>query len=266
MNSPDPNDGRPNLSRLVAQRADEWEKGWELASIRRELFSTAGRDCAVELGRAPLPTRYGNWTLIVFGDIPTGEQHSVLVFGDIASQSSNFFENVLVRLHSACHTSEVFGATNCECKSELDLAMQQIRAEGCGIIIYLEQEGRGTGLRGKVKQLDRMFSWAEDGSIEQRRDSDGIPVDTYSAYKEAGLPPEIRNFEIAGEILTQLGVNSCRLMSNNPLKSDGIRSRGIKVTEVEIHIPPENNLIAVDLESKARKLGHKIEPAHYQFP
>lgn len=169
-------------------------------------------------------------------------------------------QNVLTRIHSACKANEVYRATNCECRKEFEHAMKLIAEEGRGALIYLEQEGRGTGIVGKMQQLNGMFGWDEGGTrILQNRDPDnGDRIDTDRAYRDAGLPSETRDFDVAGEMLKHVGIKSVRLLTNNPAKTQGIESAGIQVEPVEIHIKPDNDIIAADLKSKAKNLKHHI--------
>lgn len=218
-----------------------------------------------EFGRSPLPTESGDWTYIVYGDKTNGQHHETLVFGNLAEGALGSGEDVLVRIHSSCRTNETYHAVNCECRKELQEAMAMIAQEGRGVILYLEQEGRGTGIAGKMAQLNGMFGW-ENGKIVQKTDpTTGERIDTDRAYKEAGYPSESRDFSVAGEMLDAIGVRSVRLLTNNPRKIAGIESAGIKVTPIEIHIAPDNEIIASDLRSKAKNLGHRItdEQASY---
>ncbi len=217
-----------------------------------------------ELGRCPLPTEFGDWTYIAFRD-DRNIEHEMLVFGNINDGSLGDGKNVLVRMHSSCHTNEIFHAINCECRKQLQQAMRLIQKEKKGIIIYLNQEGRGNGLPGKIAQLHRMFDWKQ-GQIHQRIDpKTGMRIDTVRAYEEAGYPSDTRDFSIAGEMLKHIGVTSVRLLTNNPKKINGVKTSGIGVIPVEIHILPDNEIIAADLKSKARKLGHIIKEKHWQL-
>lgn len=217
-----------------------------------------------ELGRAPLPTEFGNWTYIVFGDYTHGVHHEMLVFGNVASGSLGDGRNLLVRMHSSCRTNEVYYAINCECRKELHRSMSLIQKEGKGIILYLEQEGRGNGIVGKMAQLRGMLKW-KGQKIEQRRDlKTGERIDTDRAYKDAGYSSEVRDFTVAGFMLKHVGITSVRLLTNNPQKVKGVKSAGIEVTQVEIHIPPDNEIIASDLRSKAKNLGHTISEEHFK--
>lgn len=210
-----------------------------------------------ELGRSPLPTEFGDFTYIVFGDYASGGHHELLAFGNIAEGSLGDGEDVLTRIHSSCRTNETYHATNCECRKQLHEAMRQIQEEGRGIILYLEQEGRGTGIAGKMAQLNGMFGW-QDGRIEQKTDRGGERIDTDRAYKEAGYPSDSRDYTVAGLMLQRVGVVSVRLLTNNPAKLEGVASMGIGVSSVGIHIKPDNDIIRSDLRSKARNLRHDI--------
>lgn len=224
-----------------------------------------GEPILEKLGQAPLPTEYGDWTYVVFGDHIHGNFHEMLVFGDLDKDSLGDGKDLLVRIHSACRTNEIFHAVNCECRNQLDHAMALIQQQKRGIVLYLDQEGRGNGIVGKLAQLNGMFSW-QNGEIGQKIDSrTGKRIDTDRAYKDAGYPSETRDFTIAGEMLKSVGVLSVRLLTNNPRKISGIKSAGIKVTPVEIHIPPENAIIASDLRSKAKNLNHKISKKHWEL-
>jgi 3,4-dihydroxy 2-butanone 4-phosphate synthase/GTP cyclohydrolase II len=213
------------------------------------------------LGHAPLPTEFGDWTYFGFSHKTTPEHHEMLVYGNFDQGALGNAQNLLVRMHSSCRSNEVYHAVNCECRKEIHRAMRLIQKEGRGIILYLEQEGRGNGMAGKLAQLNGMFGWTE-GKIEQKRDPvTGARIDTDRAYKEAGYPSEARDFKVAGQMLKAIGVKSVRLLTNNPNKIKGIADEGIKVTPVEIHIAPDNEIIASDLWSKAQNLGHTIGKA-----
>jgi 3,4-dihydroxy 2-butanone 4-phosphate synthase/GTP cyclohydrolase II len=243
----------PPVELLVAERQAIWYEPWVVVERAKEAL-TGEESMIEELGRAPLPTEYGDYTYVVFGDYSTAEHHEILLFG----KPDNIKDNMLVRVHSSCRTNEVYHAINCECRKEIEETMRQIQREGCGAIIYLEQEGRGTGISGKMAQLNGMFHWVND-RIEQQTDPlTGERIDTDRAYREAGYPSECRDFTVAGQILHHMGVKSVRLITNNPLKIKGVESFGVKVTPVGIHVEVDNEIIASDLKSKAKNLGHKI--------
>lgn len=247
-----------SVNQIKALRQDQWRQPGVIESDLKHMLIKEEQPLLEELGRSPLPTEFGDWTYIVYGDYTNAVHHEMLTFGNIAEGSLGDGENLLVRMHSSCRTNEVYHAVNCECRKELHQAMRLIQKEGRGIILYLEQEGRGAGIAGKMAQLNGMFEW-KNGIVEQKRDPQtGERIDTVRAYEEAGYPSESRDFTIAGEMLHRVGVKSVRLLTNNPRKIAGIENAEIKVTPVEIHITPENEIIASDLRSKAKNLGHTI--------
>lgn len=254
-----------NITNLREIRREEWYRPWIFGNIITTMLRKEGIQMIEELGRAPLPTEFGNWTYIVFGDLVHGKQHEMLVFGNLPKGASyGKTDSVLVRVHSSCHTGEIFRAINCECREQLHTAMSLIQQEGRGIIVYLDQEGRGSGIVGKLAQLDEMFEWKEHGIKQKIDPKTGEVVDTDKAYKESGYPSEARDFSVAGEMLKRVGVRSIRLLTNNPQKIKSIEDTGIAVKPVEIHITPANEIIATDLRSKAKNLGHKINEEHWK--
>jgi len=247
------------MSVEIYQAIDEqdrtWHRPWEVIQERKTLFAKERRPMIEEFGRSPLPTEFGDWTYIVFGDFTDGSHHELLFYGNLAE--TGVPDNILVRLHSSCRTNETYHAINCECRKELHEAMRLMQQEGSGVILYMEQEGRGTGIAGKMAQLNGMFGW-KDGKIVQKTDENGERIDTDRAYKEAGYPSECRDFSAAGEMLRHIGVASVRLLTNNPQKIAGIEQAGIVVTPIGLHIKADNEIIASDLRSKAKNLGHHI--------
>lgn len=257
-------DGIMKLNDLRDLRRAEWYRPWQTSEIIKNLLNQEGESMVEELGRAPLPTEFGNWTYIVFGDHTHGNFHEMLIFGNIEDGSLGERKDILVRIHSACRTNEIFHAVNCECRKQLQQAMQLIQQEERGVILYLDQEGRGNGIVGKLAQLNGMFTW-QNGKVEQKTDeTTGERIDTDRAYKEAGYFSEARDFTVAGQMLKSIGIKSVRLLTNNPVKIAGIKSEGIEVTPVEIHILPDNEIIAADLRSKAKNLGHRIDQKYWQ--
>lgn len=251
-------------SNLRELRRHTWHQPWESGKIIKNLFMKEGESIIEKLGQSPLPTDHGDWTYVVFGDHLQGNFHEMLIFGNVDNGSLGNREDIIVRIHSACRTNEIFHAVNCECRNQLDFAMALIQEQKRGVILYLDQEGRGNGIVGKLAQLNGMFFW-QHGEIRQKVDpTTNERIDTDRAYKEAGYPSESRDFLIAGEMLKSVGIVSVKLLTNNPSKIAGIESAGIKVHPLEIHIPPENEIVASDLKSKAKNLGHKISEEHWK--
>lgn len=193
---------------------------------------------------ADLPTVHGPFRLYVYREADDGggaargstaPEHMAIVRGDVRGQ-----ENVLVRVHSECWTSEVIGSLKCDCREQLEASLQRVAGEGTGVVVYLRQEGRGIGLGNKI----RAYALQNDGA------------DTVEANLALGFEADSRNYDIAGSILRDLGVKSVRLMTNNPLKVDGIRQAGVAVTGRESHWVAENQHNATYLAVKRRKMGH----------
>jgi GTP cyclohydrolase II len=179
-----------------------------------------------------LPTRHGDFETHVF----PGE-HVALVFGDVHGR-----EDVLVRVHSECMTSEVFGSLKCDCKEQLDAAMAAVAHAGAGAVLYLRQEGRGIGLANKI----RAYALQSRGH------------DTVDANRLLGLPDDARKYDVARDMLAHLGVASVRLMTNNPEKVRALRVLGVEVTgRVPVVVPP-NKHSARYLEAKRLRMEHDL--------
>ena len=186
---------------------------------------------------AGLPTDYGEFTIIAYESLLDHETHVALVKGDLADG-----ENVLVRVHSKCLTGDVFHSARCDCGPQLDAAMQRIADEGRGVLLYLNQEGRGIGLTNKI----RAYELQDQG------------LDTVEANERLGFKADQRDYGIGVQILKDLGVRSMRLLSNNPRKLVGIEGYQLSVAEwLPLEIPP-SDLTRGYLKTKKEKLGHKL--------
>jgi 3,4-dihydroxy 2-butanone 4-phosphate synthase/GTP cyclohydrolase II len=191
-----------------------------------------------------LPTAFGDFTAVAFRELLTGKHHLALVRGDVEGE-----ENVLVRVHSECLTGDVFHSLRCDCGEQLDLALQRIAAEKCGVLLYMAQEGRGIGLLNKLKA----YELQENG------------LDTVEANVELGFPPDAREWGIGNQILADLGLSTIRILTNNPRKITGIEGFGLTVVEqLPIEVPPnaENRHY---LETKRAKLGHRLHHQDLRF-
>jgi GTP cyclohydrolase II/3,4-dihydroxy 2-butanone 4-phosphate synthase/GTP cyclohydrolase II len=193
----------------------------------------------VELfSEAPLPTARGTFRLVVFREKRTGREHLAMVMGDLGTG-----EGVPVRIHSECLTSEVLGSLKCDCRQQLDRALDYVAAQGRGIVLYLRQEGRGIGLGNKV----RAYALQAKGQ------------DTYEANRSLGFPDDLRCYDIAARMLEELGVRSVELMTNNPLKIAGLVEEGIPVLR-RIPSPAKHNPHNEEyLRTKREQSGHLIE-------
>jgi 3,4-dihydroxy 2-butanone 4-phosphate synthase/GTP cyclohydrolase II len=185
-----------------------------------------------------MPTEYGGeFNAIAYTSDIDSNVHIALVKGEIKPE-----DDVLVRVHSQCLTGEVFGSRRCDCGEQLHRAMEMIKKEGKGVILYIRQEGRGIGLINKLKAYE-----LQDKGL-----------DTVEANLKLGFKPDLRNYGIGAQILVDLGVRNMRLMTNNPRKIVGLEGYGLKVVErVSIEANPhEKNIIY--LKTKKKKLGHML--------
>jgi len=186
---------------------------------------------------APLPTEYGEFVIHVYEREDDGETHVALVHGDLGDG-----RDVLVRLHSSCLTGDIFHSVKCDCGDQLQAALQRIAAEGRGILVYLNQEGRGIGLANKI----RAYALQAQG------------YDTVEANERLGFGADEREYGSGAEILRDLGVHSVRLLSNNPRKLLGVESHGLRVTELLPLEVPVSDLSREYLRTKKKKLGHRL--------
>ena len=187
--------------------------------------------------RVQLPTKYGRFELIAFEQLNTGEIHMALKKGDWKKD-----EPILVRVHSSCMTGDILGSLRCDCGDQLHHAMKMIEAEGKGLILYMNQEGRGIGLLNKLKA----YKLQEQG------------MDTVEANLELGFSMDERDYGVGAQILRYLGVSKMKLMSNNPRKRAGLLGYGLQVVDnvpIEIKPNPHNEKY---LQTKKDKLGHDI--------
>jgi 3,4-dihydroxy 2-butanone 4-phosphate synthase/GTP cyclohydrolase II len=184
-----------------------------------------------------LPSKFGLYDLHLYESKITGNHHIALVKGDVAQ-----CENVLVRVHSQCLTGDVFQSMRCDCGSQLEYAMRRIEEEGCGVVLYMRQEGRGIGLANKIRAYE-----LQDGG-----------KDTVEANEALGFPADLRDYGIGAQILADLGLSSLRIMTNNPYKVVGLEAYGLTIAErVPIEIPA-NDMNKRYLQTKKDKLGHLL--------
>jgi 3,4-dihydroxy 2-butanone 4-phosphate synthase/GTP cyclohydrolase II len=187
-----------------------------------------------------LPTDFGDFSAVGFRSLVDEKHHVAMVKGDVAGK-----EDVLVRVHSECLTGDVFHSQRCDCGQQLEDALRRIEEEGCGVLLYLAQEGRGIGLLNKL----RAYRLQEEG------------LDTVDANLELGLPADLRDYGIGAQILVDLGLSSIRLLTNNPKKIVGLEGYGLRVTDqlpIE-HPATEHNRDY--LRAKKNRLGHLL---HHQ--
>jgi len=184
-----------------------------------------------------MPTDYGDFDLHLYRSRIDGQHHMALVRGEVAGK-----KGVLVRVHSECLTGDVFGSRRCDCGPQLHQAMKQIADAGCGVIVYMRQEGRGIGLPAKIKA----YKLQEGG------------LDTVQANEKLGFPMDLREYGLGAQILTDLGLKKIRLLTNNPRKLVGLAGYGLEILEqvpIRVKANPHN---ARYLETKRKKMGHLL--------
>ena len=186
---------------------------------------------------AALPTDHGAFRIYAYGNLLDNETHVALVRGEIGDG-----KDVLVRVHSKCLTGDVFHSARCDCGAQLDTAMARIAKEGRGVLLYLNQEGRGIGLANKI----RAYELQDQG------------LDTVEANERLGFKADQRDYGIGAQILSDLGVKTMRLLTNNPRKFVGLQGYGLAVSEAVPLEIPANDSTRKYLKAKKDKLGHKL--------
>jgi 3,4-dihydroxy 2-butanone 4-phosphate synthase / GTP cyclohydrolase II len=189
------------------------------------------------VAEARIPTDFGEFTIIGYRNDVDRAEHVALIYGEVAGQA-----NVLVRMHSKCLTGDVFGSQRCDCGVQLHRAMELVAQEGRGVIVYLDQEGRGIGLLNKI----RAYALQDGGA------------DTVQANEKLGFAPDLRNYGIGAQILRDLGLSSIRVMTNNPRKLVGLEGYGLQITERVPLIADPNRENRGYLQVKRDKLGHLL--------
>lgn len=185
-----------------------------------------------------LPTSYGNFHLFVYQTTPQQDHHLALVKGEVRGK-----KNVLVRVHSSCFTGDIFHSCRCDCGEQLHKSMELIAKKGCGVLLYMNQEGRGIGLVNKL----RAYELQDKG------------LDTVEANVALGFQPDLRDYGIGAQILADLGLSTIELLTNNPRKIVGLEGYGLKVmARIPIEIKPGACNIKY-LRTKRKKLGHLLE-------
>lgn len=221
---------------LIAYRLSKGDRA-EDASLQDGMQPTG--HSLIERGETVfLPTQNGEFMLTPFRDLTTGLEHVALTKGEWKAD-----EPILCRVHSSCMTGDIFGSKRCECGEQLNKAMQMIEAEGKGIIVYMNQEGRGIGLMNKI----RAYKLQEQGD------------DTVEANIHLGFRPDERNYGVGAQILREMGACKLRLMTNNPVKRVGLESYGIEIVEnVPIEIAP-NRWNERYMRTKKEKMHHDLK-------
>ena len=224
---------RPDLERFAAAHGLTFVTVAQLVAYR-----LAHERLVHRVAEARLPTPYGEFRIVAYRNDVDSAEHVALVYGDVRDR-----KNMLVRMHSKCLTGDVFGSARCDGGWQLQSALRMIAHEGRGVVVYLDQEGRGIGLLNKLKA----YELQEQGH------------DTIEANAKLGFAPDIRDYGTGSQILRDLGVRKMRLMTNNPAKYVAIEGFGLEIVErVPLEIAPSNDTQKY-LETKKKKLGHILE-------
>ena len=223
---------RPQLERFAEEHGIVFVTVAQLVAYRLKSERLVHR-----VADARLPTEHGTWRIVGYRNDVDAHEHVALVYGDVTDA-----EDVLVRIHSKCLTGDVFHSLRCDCGWQLDKAMEMIAAEGRGVIVYLDQEGRGIGLLNKLKAYE----------LQDRG------ADTVEANEQLGFKPDLRNYGIGAQILLDLGLKSIRPITNNPRKMVGLEGYGIRLGERVPIVQPSHDENAGYLRTKRDKLGHLL--------
>jgi 3,4-dihydroxy 2-butanone 4-phosphate synthase/GTP cyclohydrolase II len=229
---------RPELETFAQQHSLKFVTVAQIISHRLKTERLVHR-----VAEANLPTDFGEFRVVAYSNDVDHREHVALVKGDVDGKDA-----VLVRMHSECLTGDVFHSQRCDCGQQLDASLRRIEKEGCGVLVYMKQEGRGIGLMNKI----RAYELQENG------------MDTVEANEVLGFPADLRDYGIGVQVLLDLGIKSMRLMTNNPKKIIGLQGYGLSVTEqVPVAVKPNRHNMDY-LKAKREKMGHLI-PADGQL-
>ncbi len=227
-----------SMARLPELQEFAQEHGLKIISIKDLIAYRLRKESLIEVGnRVDMPTRYGHFQLIPFRQKSNGLEHMALIKGEWAEN-----EPVLVRVHSSCATGDILGSMRCDCGEQLHKSLEMIESEGKGVVIYMQQEGRGIGLMNKIAA----YKLQEEG------------LDTVEANVHLGFKPDERDYGCGAQMLRFLGIHKMRLMTNNPTKRVGLEAYGLEIVEnVPIEITP-NQYDYRYLKTKQERMGHTL--------
>ncbi len=224
------------MARLPQLEALAQEHGIAIVSVAQIITYRRRHETLVQrVAEAKLPSRYGDFTIYAYKSKVDTDEHVALVMGDVCHG-----EPPLVRVHSECLTGDVLGSLRCDCGAQIDLALKLIAKEGKGVFLYMRQEGRGIGLHNKL----RAYALQDQG------------LDTVEANRALGLAPDLRDYGIGAQILSDLGLQEIKLMTNNPRKVVGLEGYGLKVVARLPLVTPATPHNASYLKVKKQKMGH----------
>lgn len=210
--------------------------GLKIVTVKSLIEYRKKTECFVEkIAEADLPSKYGHFRIHAYESKLDGKCHLAIMKGDVRGK-----KDVLVRVHSECLTGDALGSMRCDCGEQLATALKKIEAEGCGVVLYMRQEGRGIGLANKM----RAYELQDQGK------------DTVEANVLLGFAPDERDYGIGAQILADLGLSSIRLMTNNPAKRAGLEGYGLSITERVPLVMPVNEYDKNYMKVKSAKMGH----------
>lgn len=210
--------------------------GLKIITVKSLIEYRKKTECFVEkIAEADLPSKYGHFRIHAYESKLDGKCHLAIMKGDVRGK-----KDVLVRVHSECLTGDALGSMRCDCGEQLATALKKIEAEGCGVVLYMRQEGRGIGLANKM----RAYELQDQGK------------DTVEANVLLGFAPDERDYGIGAQILSDLGLSSIRLMTNNPAKRAGLEGYGLSITERVPLVMPVNEYDRNYMKVKSSKMGH----------
>lgn len=210
--------------------------GLKIITVKSLIEYRKKTECFVEkIAEADLPSKYGHFRIHAYESKLDGKCHLAIMKGDVRGK-----KDVLVRVHSECLTGDALGSMRCDCGEQLATALKNIEAEGCGVVLYMRQEGRGIGLANKM----RAYELQDQGK------------DTVEANVLLGFAPDERDYGIGAQILADLGLSSIRLMTNNPAKRAGLEGYGLSITERVPLVMPVNEYDKNYMKVKSAKMGH----------
>ena len=226
------------MARMPELKAFAEREGLNIITIKDLIAYRLRHECLVEKGEeVDMPTEYGHFRLIPFRQKSNGMEHIALIKGEWEED-----EPLLVRVHSSCVTGDIFHSKRCDCGEQLQRAMQMVEREGKGVVLYLNQEGRGIGLMAKIAA----YKLQEQG------------YDTVDANIHLGYDPDLRDYGVGAQILSMVGVKKMRLLTNNPVKRVGLEAYGLEIVEnVPIEITP-NPYNERYLRTKKERMGHTL--------